>query len=64
MSVWRRFLSITICRIVGHTKPAWQNFFIPWSGGWIKQSGQCKRCWMVIDEREVWAGVDRGDAQL
>lgn len=53
--LWRSILSRTVCRFFGHTTPIWRPFFVPWSGGWITESGQCMRCWLVIAERKVYA---------
>ena len=53
MSWYRRVIAPLICKFRGHTAPEWKNFFAPWGGGLVTQSGQCKRCWLVIDERQI-----------
>jgi hypothetical protein len=40
-----------ICRWFGHTKPLYRPLYRSWYGLGEVCSGQCERCWQVIDER-------------
>ncbi len=51
--IWADILHHTICRWYGHTKPLWRRMYSQWYTGETLWSGQCERCWRVIDERRT-----------
>jgi hypothetical protein len=73
--LWANLMLMTVCKVFGHTKPLWRPLFQPWKYAehgvempyWLRPrvddavySGQCQRCWRVIDERKYVELKGRG----
>ena len=71
--LWANLMLVTVCKWFGHTQPLWRPLFRPWNVGqvdlpyWLRPrvpeavySGQCQRCWRVIDEQKYVELKGRG----
>jgi len=53
---YRDILYHTVCRLLGHTQPVWRPYFEDWGKTIRVESGQCQRCWRVVESRIIHAG--------